>query len=103
MRSDNWLGRIWSRFHTSVVQDVPPSLEACESCREVDCSQERWEACEHRLAAEAAHPASAHSNPAKTGERPPLPGLAPHPPGEATPMATPEPAAEPRTKKISVH
>jgi len=36
-----------------VVQDVPPGLEQCETCREVDCSQERWASCEHRLETEA--------------------------------------------------
>ena len=47
------LGRMWSRLRTGLVQDVPPSIEACESCRELDCTQERWQSCAQRLATEA--------------------------------------------------
>ena len=36
------------------MQDVPANLEQCESCREVDCTQERWESCRQRLDTEAA-------------------------------------------------
>ena len=53
MRSPSWFGKLWKRLAGEVVQDVPPSLEQCESCREVDCTQERWESCQHRLATEA--------------------------------------------------
>ena len=42
MRSNSWFGKFWTRLRTEVVQDVPPSLEECESCREVSCTQERW-------------------------------------------------------------
>jgi hypothetical protein len=38
----------------SLVQDVPPSLDACEICREGRCSQGRWESCPNRLATEEA-------------------------------------------------
>ena len=53
MRTDSWFGRFWTRIRAGVVQDVPPSLEECESCREVDCTQEHWLTCARRLAAEA--------------------------------------------------
>jgi len=53
MRSNSWLGRFWTRLRAEVVQDVPPSLEECESCREVSCTQERWRTCARRLATEA--------------------------------------------------
>jgi hypothetical protein len=54
MRSQSRFGRLWKRLADGVVQDVPPSLEECEKCRELECTQERWESCERRLAAEAA-------------------------------------------------
>jgi hypothetical protein len=38
------LSRLWSH----VVQDVPSELDKCESCREVNCTQARWAACERR-------------------------------------------------------
>lgn len=44
----------WRRARDAVVQDVPASLEACESCRETDCTQSRWQQCARRLAEEAA-------------------------------------------------
>jgi hypothetical protein len=49
----SWLGTFWARVRNSVIDDVPPSLEQCESCRALDCSQERWETCAQRLATEA--------------------------------------------------
>lgn len=55
MRPDSWFGKFWTRIRAGVVQDIPPSLEECESCREVDCTQERWLTCARRLAAEAEH------------------------------------------------
>jgi hypothetical protein len=54
MRSRSKFGKLWKRLADGVVQDVPPSLEECETCRELECTQERWESCERRLAAEAA-------------------------------------------------
>ena len=54
-------------MRAGVVQDVPPSLEECETCREVECTQERWLACERRIAADSAGlPGSA----ARTNEMP---------------------------------
>jgi len=32
----------------SIVQDVPRNLDACEECRETDCSQGRFEDCTKR-------------------------------------------------------
>jgi hypothetical protein len=40
---------MWS----GVVQDVPPGLEACEACREIGCTKQRWQTCVQRLATEA--------------------------------------------------
>ncbi len=45
------LRSFWKRVADGVVQDVPPDLDACETCRELECTQERWESCEPRLAA----------------------------------------------------
>jgi hypothetical protein len=101
MRSENWLGRFWSRLHAGMVQDVPPSLEECETCREVDCTQERWEACERRLATEATHPANPHHGPARTSEQ--LPGQTTSAAGESSAPAGGEEGLPPRSKKISVH
>jgi hypothetical protein len=50
MRPGTWFSEIWKRLRQAVVDDVPASLEECESCREVECTQERWLACERRLA-----------------------------------------------------
>jgi hypothetical protein len=54
MRSPSWFAKFWKRVSTGVVQDVPADLEACEDCREIECTQERWQTCPRRLAAEAA-------------------------------------------------
>ncbi len=48
-----WFGKFLTRIGSSVVKDVPASLEACESCREETCTQQRWLSCAKRLAAEA--------------------------------------------------
>jgi predicted hotdog family 3-hydroxylacyl-ACP dehydratase len=54
MRSSSWLAKFWKRLSTGIVQDVPARLEACEACREIECTQERWESCQRRLTTEAA-------------------------------------------------
>jgi len=75
MRSGTWFSEIWNRFRKGVVQDVPPSLEECEACRETECTQERWLTCERRLAGEArARPqtSSGESQTATTDELPKL-------------------------------
>ena len=51
MPSRSKLRGFWKRVADGVVQDVPPSLDGCETCRELECTQERWESCELRLAA----------------------------------------------------
>lgn len=52
-RFASWLGRAWTGLRESVIQDVPASLEQCESCRVIDCSQVHWQSCARRLATEA--------------------------------------------------
>ena len=32
-----------------LVQNVPEELEICEQCREVDCTQERFEKCDRKI------------------------------------------------------
>jgi hypothetical protein len=53
MPSESWFRKLWSRLWSGVVQDVPPSLEACEACRRTDCTDRRWHVCAERLATEA--------------------------------------------------
>jgi len=81
MRSQSWFGKLWKRLGSGVVQDVPPRLEECEICREVECSQGRWESCERRLATEAAGLRARASElsasaPNRTAEVPPSEGTA---------------------------
>lgn len=38
----------------SLIEEVPPDLEACESCRDLDCVRSKWEECPARLAAKGA-------------------------------------------------
>jgi hypothetical protein len=52
MHVDSWLNRFWQKLKSSVIKDVPASLEECESCRETNCTQTQWEFCARRLAAE---------------------------------------------------
>jgi hypothetical protein len=75
MAAESWFGKIWTRLRSGVVQDVPPNLEECETCREVDCTQERWLQCERRLATEAASLAASRAGAARTGELPGMPAL----------------------------
>ncbi len=101
MRSRSWFGRFWTRLRAGLVQDVPPSLEECETCREVDCTQERWLQCEKRLAAEEA--SLADNAPGRTDELLPqvffVPPVATHDP---TPAPSAEEAdAEARPRKVS--
>jgi hypothetical protein len=51
MASRSKFRNLWKRVADGVVQDVPPNLDGCETCRELECTQERWESCELRLAA----------------------------------------------------
>jgi hypothetical protein len=61
---------------SAVIQDVPPSLEECELCREVNCTQERWLTCARRLAATAGQ-TYARDNyvPSVTGRSDEMPGI----------------------------
>jgi len=67
MRSESTFSLFWARLRAGVVQDVPPSLEECETCREVECTQERWLACERRMVADTA---SLAGSTARTGDLP---------------------------------
>jgi hypothetical protein len=53
MGRERKLGKLLGRIKAGIVADVPPSLDACESCREVDCTEERWRTCPNRLQREA--------------------------------------------------
>ncbi len=96
----HWLGKLWTRLWSGVIEDVPASLEECESCRELHCTQERWENCEKRIATEAASLALS-GNVARTGELLPRVPLTVRAPA----MATDEPPYQaenpPRKRKIS--
>lgn len=43
--------RLMSRLKGSVIQQIPPELEACEVCSRLDCSSGEFTSCETRLAA----------------------------------------------------
>jgi hypothetical protein len=47
----NWLRGLFSRH---VIAEVPEELSACLNCGVLQCSQERWVTCPHRLAEAAA-------------------------------------------------
>ncbi len=40
----------WNKLKGSIVQECPPELQACQSCGELECDNERWLHCETRLA-----------------------------------------------------
>ena len=44
--------KLLGRHKAEIIADVPASIDACEACRVVDCTQERWLACPERLAVE---------------------------------------------------
>lgn len=104
MGSENWFGRLWARLRSGVIQDVPPGLEACECCREINCTQQRWETCEHRLATEAATIAVNGPSAARTGELMPYVPLNVVAPKPDAPRETAASNDElPRARKISNH
>jgi len=76
MRPNSWFGRVWTRLKSEVIQDVPPGLEECELCREVNCTQARWLSCARRLAA-AAEQSYAREDyvPSVTGRTDEMPGI----------------------------
>ena len=39
------MGAVWR----GIVADCPPELHECETCRELECTQGRFAACERRL------------------------------------------------------
>jgi hypothetical protein len=53
VRREPRLSKVWSRLKAGIVADVPADLDACETCREVDCTEERWLTCPARLAVAA--------------------------------------------------
>jgi hypothetical protein len=76
VRSKTWLGRCWIRLKGEIIQDVPPSIDECESCREANCTQERWLRCARRLAAEAEQQyAREDCMPSATGRTDEMPGI----------------------------
>jgi hypothetical protein len=76
MRPNSWFGRFWTRFKGEVIQDVPPTIDECESCREAHCTQERWLRCARRLAAEAEQQyARENTMPSATGRTDEMPGI----------------------------
>jgi hypothetical protein len=46
----NTLKQLFRRAGDGIVQDVPPELDVCESCRKPVCNQEEWIVCENRIA-----------------------------------------------------
>ena len=98
MHFDTWFGKLWTRFRAGVVQDVPPGLEECEACRELECTQERWLNCEKRLETEAAQLCDAKATLMRTDELPRI-FMAQEP--QAAPPESGEPIAPPRRRKIS--
>jgi hypothetical protein len=76
VRPNSWFGRFWTRLKSGVIQDVPPGLEECELCREVDCTQERWLSCARRLAATAEQTFTGEDYvPSVTGRTDEMPGI----------------------------
>lgn len=49
----SWLRKSSSmvKLKNAVVTDCPLELEECESCRELECKQSKWESCPRRLCA----------------------------------------------------
>jgi len=76
MQPGTWIGKFWTRIKSGIIQDVPPSLEQCETCREVNCTHERWSSCASRLAVEAEHYESLGVlAPSATGRTNEMPGV----------------------------
>ena len=49
------MGKISNILHLikkGLVADIPSEYQACESCREIDCTSERFNSCPNRLLGE---------------------------------------------------
>jgi hypothetical protein len=44
----NGVSQFFKAVRLAIVADVPPELQACEACREAECTQERYTACRSR-------------------------------------------------------
>ena len=44
----NGVSQFFKAVRLAIVADVPPELQACEACRETNCTQERYAACRNR-------------------------------------------------------
>ena len=45
----SWIGRLFHRASTAIIDDVPAEIEACEMCREADCGGDKFKTCQTRL------------------------------------------------------
>lgn len=46
----NKLRQLLRRTGGGIIQDIPPELDVCESCRKPICYQDEWIVCENRIA-----------------------------------------------------
>jgi hypothetical protein len=44
------LRELISRVKRSLIQPIPPELEACEVCGKLRCPDDEWKSCERRIA-----------------------------------------------------
>ncbi|MBT8449258.1 MAG: hypothetical protein KJO69_06185 [Gammaproteobacteria bacterium] len=44
-----FIGRFLQRIKDFFVTDVPAELDACQNCGKLECSQGKWQNCEHRI------------------------------------------------------
>jgi hypothetical protein len=93
---------MWTRLWSGVIEDVPANLEECESCRELDCTQERWETCEKRIVTETAS-LGLTGNVARTGELLPRVPLTVRAPAMASDDPPCEAESQPRQRRITSH
>jgi hypothetical protein len=45
----SWIRGLFHRASTSIIDDIPADIEACEMCRETDCGGEKFQTCQTRL------------------------------------------------------
>ena len=48
-RVTSFFQRMFQRLSRLIIEDVPPEIDACETCRETECTEERFETCENRI------------------------------------------------------